>query len=401
MHKLFLQDSIVVLATMYAFFPEPSTPLVEVPVSPNGELATLISQLHTLMAQTPSPQTPAADVAATIAALQSTIAAAGVQGETGAPGGSQQARPPTVDVNTTIAALRLTTEATSIQVPGSVPTRPLATATTMPFVPPSGHIVYTCHDGQVDNICRIDADGRNQVQLTFDTQTSYYADLSFDGQQVIWSSRRDGSFQIYLMDINGGSQRLVSPSASLGSYFAPNLSPDGSRIIFTLARNNAQNVWVMNSDGSGLAALTDTADNNLDATWSPDGTQIAFVSDRNGAIDLFVMDADGSRVRALNVGVANMGGRNDWSPDGNWLIFYAGERQKHQIYLVSVVTGEVRQITNRYDNLAPAFSPDGQWITFASWRDGDGEIYIMRPDGGDVRQLTFNEQSDWQPRWGP
>ncbi len=157
----------------------------------------------------------------------------------------------------------------------------------------------------------------------------------------------------------------------------------------------------MNSDGSGSAALTDTTGYNIDAVWSPDGARIAFVSDRNGAVDLFVMNADGSDVQALNIGIENMGGRNDWSPDGNWLAFYAGERQNHQIYLVSVTSDEVRQITDRHDNLAPSFSPDGQWITFASWRDGDGEVYIMRTDGSDVRQLTFNQQSDWQPRWGP
>ena len=372
---VFVVVLVLVLTAILAWltpFPEPE---VEVTATPNGELATLVSQLQTMVARTPEPQTPAAEVAATITALQLSIEAFVPTMVAHTP----EPQTPAAEVAATITAFQLTIEA---------------------FVP-TGRIVYTCYNGQVDNICRIDADGRNQAQLTLDTLTSFYAALSPNGQQVVWSSRRDGSFQLYLMDINGGSQRLVSPSNSPGSYLAPNISPDGSRIIFTLAINKAQNIWIMNSDGSNASALTDTTGSNVDPVWSPDGAKIAFVSDRNNTADLFVMDSDGSDLRAFNVGINNMGGRIDWSPYGNWLAFYAGESSKRQIYLVSLVSGEVRQITNLYDNLAPSFSPDGQWITFASWRDGDGEIYVMRSDGSDVRQLTFNEQSDWQPSWGP
>jgi TolB protein len=60
----------------------------------------------------------------------------------------------------------------------------------------------------------------------------------------------------------------------------------------------------MQSNGSGLIALT--SGNGFDAqpTWSPDGATIVLISTRNGSAHIFVMNADGSGLKALTSGQA-------------------------------------------------------------------------------------------------
>lgn len=112
------------------------------------------------------------------------------------------------------------------------------------------------------------------------------------------------------------------------------------------------------------------------------------------------MNADGSEKRPLHLPLDNLGSRTDWSPDGDWLAFYAGPENDHDLYLVAVDGSVYYQVTDGGDNLGPSFSPDGTWLVFTSGRDGDSDLYLVRVDGSGLTPLTTNDTSDWQPRWG-
>jgi serine/threonine-protein kinase len=270
---------------------------------------------------------------------------------------------------------------------------------TVAYTEPTGLIVYTCHVISIDQVCAINADGTGQRQLTNASATSWYASVAPGDNQILFSSRRDGAFGIYTSDPFGGGQRLLTPR-SVNDY-APELSPDGTTIAFTRASGGNQNVWLMNSDGNNARALTNFEGDALDPTWSPDGTQIAFAR-REPDEESFthhVINIDGTGLRRLKTPIERIGGRSDWSPDGQWLAFYAGERDSRQVYVVATDGSTVHQLTDSSSNLAPSFSPDGNWVVFASYRDGDGEVFIMRLDGSGLRQLTFNDIPDYQPRW--
>lgn len=274
-------------------------------------------------------------------------------------------------------------------------------------LPPSGLIVYTCFEDDFDNICTINADGSDPRTLTNVPATDFYPEISPLGDLIVFSSRRSGEFRIYLMDLDGQNVRQVGPDT--GSQFAPDISPDGTQIIFTNAFRGAsparryQNIWIMDIDGGNPRPLTTGLYNDVDPVWSPDGRQIAFSSDRGWRPAHWIMDADGENMRMLPDEVAEHGGRSDWSPDGQWLAFYAGPRDNRDVYRVATdESGQSVRLTYNGRNLAPAYSPDGAWIVFTSYREGDNaNLFIMRPDGTDVRQLTSNPRPDWQPRWGP
>ena len=269
----------------------------------------------------------------------------------------------------------------------------------VPETEPQGLIVYTCFDGDVDQICTIEASGTNQQQLTFSNSTAWYASANIAQNKILYSGLETGVFTIFQMSLDGQTtESILRPFA--GDY-SPVFSPNGTQIAFTRANNNQQGIWLMSSDGSNLRQLTNLEGNALDPTWSPDGTQIAFAYQPIGAVGYqhMIIHVDGTNSRTLPIPLEIVGGRSDWSPQRQWIAFYAGPPGNHDIYLLATDGSEIRQLTNGGDNLAPSFSPDGNWIVFTSSRDGDNELYIMRLDGSGLTQLTNNELSDWQPRW--
>jgi TolB protein len=70
----------------------------------------------------------------------------------------------------------------------------------------------------------------------------------------------------------------------------PAWSPDGRRIAFTSARDGNHEVYVVNSDGTGLERLTTNADRDDFATWHPDGKRLLTVAERGGACDLWLTE---------------------------------------------------------------------------------------------------------------
>ena len=279
-------------------------------------------------------------------------------------------------------------------IPSYIPTAASSAATNL--------IVFTCFINENDDLCTVDPSNGSQERITANEATDFYASIAPNNGQILFSSRRDGSFLMYSVNSDGSGLRLIGPT-HLGAIFAPVVSPDGEKVAFTVATNGTQKIWVMNRDGNELIVLTDFDANSVDAVWSPDGQQIAFASDmgtNGGGMAHYIINIDGSDLRKITTDVKQIGGRSDWSPDGRWLTFYAGPDDDRDIYIVAIDGSAIYQLTDGGGNLAPSFSPDGDWITFTSYRDGDAEIFIMRLDGSELRQLTFNGYPDWQPRWG-
>jgi Tol biopolymer transport system component len=80
-------------------------------------------------------------------------------------------------------------------------------------------------------------------------------------------------------------------------------------------------IYVMNSDASGINRLTSDANDDSMATWSPDGSKIVFQSRRNGVnYQVYSMNADGSnQVNLTNTSASD--GEPSWSPNGAKIAF--------------------------------------------------------------------------------
>ena len=150
----------------------------------------------------------------------------------------------------------------------------------------------------------INADGTGLAQLTF-SPAGEIRDPAWspDGARIVFSSNHDVSGQ-EIMVINADGTGIVNLTNSPTSdEFQPDWSSDGSRIVFDsyAAGSGTQNIWIVDTDGSEQADLTPGTEASFDgaATWSPDGTKLAFHGTREGNVEVFVMNSDGTGVTRL------------------------------------------------------------------------------------------------------
>jgi Tol biopolymer transport system component len=91
------------------------------------------------------------------------------------------------------------------------------------------------------------------------------------------------------MNTDGTNQTNISNDDDRWDAF-PSWSPDGTKIVFTARRGGNHQIYVMNTDGTNPTRLTNNDAEDEYPSWSPDGTKIAFTSDRDGNYEIYVMD---------------------------------------------------------------------------------------------------------------
>jgi Tol biopolymer transport system component len=187
-------------------------------------------------------------------------------------------------------------------------------ATFPDFSPDGSTILFTFATiGSSDSdLFVIGADGTGLHQLTTTPSNDVLGAFSPDGSHIVFTSDRTGVGQVYVMDADGTDQVQLTFDPAFKDQ-VPDWSPDGAKISY--AAGDPGDILVMNADGSDQHTVVAGSTDDFGTAWSPDGTQIAFLrfDDRT----VYVVDADGGSEHAvLAFGLQAVPA---WQPRGNRL----------------------------------------------------------------------------------
>lgn len=264
----------------------------------------------------------------------------------------------------------------------------------------------------------IDADGRNDRQLTHAQGADNHPRWSTDGRRIAFLSDRDGKTAIWLIATDGGDAIKLTSEPTPIREFA--WSPDGKSIAFTRvdaksadeekrerekddahvlgANRKHAHLYLVDVESKATRQLTSGDFSVLTFDWSPDAKTIVF--DRApwiGLDDMYNTDvwtiavADGA-MKAL---VARPGSDRlpQYAPDGKWIAFMSmggvhDWLHEQEIYVVAADGGASRLVSADYGRTPDAFEWSGNAIWFDGPRDSTAQLFRVNADGGGFANVT-------------
>ena len=149
-----------------------------------------------------------------------------------------------------------------------------------------------------------------------------------DGSGFVYETNcRDGNWNIYharlayrvvsdpvVGTIPRGEIVVSQPlTSNAGEDRWPNVSPDGRNIAFMSKRDGNSEIYTVDRDGQRELRLTNNPARDEAPAWGPQGTQLVFNSNRDGDHELFIMGSGGEGLRQLTNNTVDDGYATWWN----------------------------------------------------------------------------------------
>jgi Tol biopolymer transport system component len=219
-----------------------------------------------------------------------------------------------------------------------------------------GKLVFSAMVQDRLELSRIDIDGSQKVRLTINAGNNYHPAASSDGRYIVFTSTRNGTFDIYRFDIEDGSVSQLT-TTDRNSY--PVFSPDDQWVAYDhgVDVDGARSIWKVPAGGGQSVKV---ADRYRMPAFSPDGQQIVGRFDpKSGTQDAAVFPAEGGEPLS-HVPVEKIEWQDIYWIDKHTLSFIKNEGGTSNIWSYDLRTNAEKQLTNFSGDLifAYAWSPD-------------------------------------------
>lgn len=234
--------------------------------------------------------------------------------------------------------------------------------------------VFSRGKGAVKEIYIHNADGTTE-QLTNTGAQNIYPNISPDGSKIVYERIENNNSFIYVMNVDGSGDKKLS------SGHEPTFAVNSSKIFFYNKDTSSISrfLYSIKADGSGLNRETKTADSYNMARVSFDGNKIALTKYSAEGWGIYTVDPDFSGRKTLAIEKSQVG-NPAWSKDGNAVVYQSMKNGNYDIYSVDLNKNSFRLTDSAMPDISPCYTPDGK-IIFTREEIGTYNVYIMDGDG--------------------
>lgn len=236
---------------------------------------------------------------------------------------------------------------------------------------------------------RMKEDGSSIRKITNSDHGCLQPEVSPDGSKIVYLQKSGKGMAIWICDLDGKNAKSITDP---GRNLTPSWLPDSKHIVwmnFKAGKDPAENSQLLIMDTETMESKRLFSDpqqinfSNAMPVVSPDGKKVAFVSDRSGYYRIWVSNLDGSDAipvsmpsteqdKTLNLPIGQK--VPVWSPDGKWIAYWEGV----EMVYMSQFTGEKDRERDR--------------MISETWN-----VWVVGSDGGNKRKAGHGDDPTWSP----
>ena len=218
--------------------------------------------------------------------------------------------------------------------------------------------------------------------------------ISPDGKQLAFASHRDGSWNLYLLDLTTGETRTLTTGNAFKAN--PYWSPDGQYLVFELYRNDNLDIAIIPAKGGDLIPLTSNAAADYEPAWSPAGREIVWVSMRTGNPELWKMSLDNPD-ESKYVQLTNTPNVQESNPafgaTGD-LVAYTDAASPYAIIWAHSATDPNVPAFEAGQGLYPTWSPEGSSLASVQVQENGPDLVVVAAVGQrGLPQIAFQAEA--------
>ncbi|EFI33256.1 WD40 domain protein beta Propeller [Desulfonatronospira thiodismutans ASO3-1] len=218
-----------------------------------------------------------------------------------------------------------------------------------------------------------------------------------DGSRIAFTLMRDNEHHLGIWDLEKGEEEVFSMPGN--TVISPAFSPEG-RLALSLDPMGRPDIYWLDDDYGVDETIMEHWAIDVSPSFDASGTKMAFASGRLGNPHIFVHDFEKGQIQRVSY-EGRYNTNPSISPEGDFVAFTRQTPDGHRIFVVDLETGREKQISSGPGNDEdPAFAPDGYFVAFSSNRSGEYRLYLTTRNGDEPREISTGEGNAKAPAWG-